>query len=164
MIVPQESTHFVCKATPQRKSVSTLLFLNRECLITDAAKFHEREHLEEGFVLLIKVGIFPLVLFSHYGTGVDRASGMQAHQIELMVKPVLLLFDARCLVVEYHGDQVEFGVRPHVFRFIDEDPKVGQGTASRYRNGGEYPRRRVDQGLFDQSVNKYHKDCILFQQ
>lgn len=54
--------------------------------------------------------------------------------------------------MEYHRDQIEFRVRSYVSGFIDEYSKIGQSTAPRYRNGGEYPRRRVDQDLFDQSV------------
>lgn len=115
------------------------------------------EHLQEHLAALFEVHVLPFVLFADYGTGADRAPRMQAHQIELVAKPMLLPFDARCLVVGHHGDQVEFGVRPYAPRFIDEYPKIGQGVAPRYRNGGEYPRHRVNQGLFDQSVIRHHK-------
>ena len=66
--------------------------------------------------------------------------------------------------MEYHRDQIELGVRPYVSRFVDEYPKVRQGIAPRYRNGGEYPRRRVDQDLFDQSVAEHYKACELLRQ
>lgn len=82
---------------------------------------------------------------------------MHIQEIELVAKLLFLLFDARCLVMKYHRDQIEFGVRPYVSRFVDEYPKVRQGIAPRYRNGGEYPRRRVDQDLFDQSVAEHYK-------
>ena len=87
----------------------------------------------------------------------DYAFGMQARQIELMAKPVPLLLDVQRLIVEYHGDQIEFGVRPHISRFIDEYPEVEQGSTPRCKNGGKYPRRRVNQGLFDQSVDEHYK-------
>ena len=89
---------------------------------------------------------------------------MYIQKIELVAKLLFLLFDARCLVMEYHCDQIEFGVRPHVSRFVDEYPKVRQGIAPRYRNGGEYPRRRVNQDLFDQSVAEHYKACELLRQ
>lgn len=159
----KEPSSFASRPLSANRSAHSLLPDGKR-LVADRAKPHEREHLEEDLAALFEIDVLPFVLFADYGTGVDCFFRMRIQKIELVAKLLFLLFDARCLVMEYHRDQIELGVRPYVSRFVDEYPKVRQGIAPRYRNGGEYPRRRVDQDLFDQSVAEYYKACELLRQ
>lgn len=163
-VVPQERAQLVCEPPPQREPVGAFPLPDGKRLVADRAKSHEREHLEEDLAALFEIDVPPFVLFADYGTGVDCFFRMHIQKIELVAELLFLLFDARCLVMEYHCDQIELGVRPYISRFVDEYPKVRQGIAPRYRNGGEYPRRRVDQDLFDQSVAEHYKACELLRQ
>ena len=149
---------------PQREPIGAFPLPDGKRLVADRAKSHEREHLEEDLAALFEIDVLPFVLFADYGTGVDCFFRMHIQKIELVAELLFLLFDARCLVMEYHRDQIELGVRPYISRFVDEYPKVRQGIAPRYRNGGEYPRRRVNQDLFDQSVAEHYKACELLRQ
>lgn len=163
-VVPQERAQLVCEPPPQREPIGAFLLPDGKRLVVDRAKPHEREHLEEDLAALFEIDVPPFVLFANYGTGVDCFFRIHIQEIELVAKLLFLLFDTLCLVMKYHRDQIEFGVRPHVARFVDEYPKVRHGIAPRYRNGGEYPRRRVDQDLFDQSVIEQYKTCELLRQ
>ena len=89
---------------------------------------------------------------------------MGSKRIALPECNLKLPFNARWLVMEYHRNQVEFKIRSQISRLIDEYSKVGQSVVPRYTNGGEYPRRRVDQDLFVQSVPGHYKTYELLQQ
>lgn len=69
-----------------------------------------------------EIDVLPFVLFADYGPGMDCFFRMHIQKIELVAKLLLLLFDARCLVMEYHRDQIEFGVRPYVFQIVVNIP------------------------------------------
>ena len=156
-VVPQkEPSSFASR--PSAEPVGAFPLPDGKRLVADRAKPHERETSLEEDLRRFEIDVLPFVLWWTM-TGVDRFFRMRIQKIELVAKLCSCYPMLDASGHEYHRDQIELPELTYVPDLSMNIPRSDKCIAPRYRNGGEYPRRRVPQDLFDQSVAEYYKAC-----